>query len=455
MITGSDSQKIGAWAWALQLTVLLGVYAIPAQSRDSGPPNVDDSWHLTFQSEFEIPGTSRKHSSYSIEEFDRVAPTSDNAKWEFRYGPNKQAYAVESNAFVAMLKNEGLSALILRTSQSQSQNENYSNPMRTGYIRTRNYENTGPDNKVRFKQRFGYFEARMKLNSSPGQWGAFWMMPTSSIWCADGSGRDGTEIDVVEGFPVNAQSASKRNQSVNMAIHYDGYAEYHKKQNLSFPTAKHKKQFSDFDSTEFHVYGFLWTPDKYVWYVDGVPVHEINDPDLISQVPNYLKLSTEVADWSGKINPAQLPADTVVDWVRVWQTKRMAQGNPFIFEVEASNTDISETTRILRMKTGKWCVNNVAQSLEDNPGRVSTPVPTPVDARQIGIRVWNDSDDTNNLRLILDGVEVRSWKDINPDNLFILKHDIQTRIAKQIEVVWSGDLMVDQIYVVPQRPFYE
>ena len=51
----------------------------------------------------------------------------------------------------------------------------------------------------------------------------------------------------------------------------------------------------DFDATEdFHTYGFLWTAEKIVWYVDGVPVHSATKD--IPTTPGKIMMNT----WNGK-----------------------------------------------------------------------------------------------------------------------------------------------------------
>lgn len=451
-MAGQNVLRFGPKAIILQIVIIAAACSGPAQRATAGPPDIGEAWTMTFESEFEKPATASSQQSFGIENYDVLAPNSDNAKWEYRKGPNKQAYAVEGNAFITELDERAESVLVLRTSEDDSGDGNFSNPMRTGYVRTRNYENTGPDEEMRFSQRYGYFEARMILDTSPGQWGAFWLMPFRSIWCADSSGRDGTEIDIVEGYPRNASSSRDRNKSVNFAIHYDGYRAFHQKEIQPFPADDQRRNFPSFDASEFHTYGLLWTPDKYVWYVDGYPVHEINDPDQIAQVPKYIKLSTEVAPWSGQLNSQNFPADTMVDWVRVWQTDRLAKGNPYIFEAEDARVQRAPEVETKFMKAGTWCNSVFAKTDASQTGRMTIPLSKPVHTNQIGIRVSNPKDASSQLELFIDGERQIAWKEIDLDQLFILKHDFDAVISNEIEIVWSGEIAIDQIYLVPSSP---
>lgn len=454
-----DLRYLGAKSSIVFIALL--VAACNSQTSDadarasSGPPSIDQEWYLTFESDFDLPASSSENSFALIEEYDRLAPDTDEAKWEYRHGPRKKAYTVENNAFVTKLPDEDTTALVLRTSEDTETTDEFSNPFRTGFVRTRNYENTGPDDQMRFAQRFGYFEARMSLNSAPGQWGAFWLMPFRSTWCADSSGRDGTEIDIVEGYPKNPGSNKNRSKTINFAIHYDGYRAFQKSEIQAFPVGAHKSKFRDFDTSNFHTYGFLWTPEKYVWFVDGTPVYEINDPDQISQVPKFLKLSTEVAPWSGQLDPKMLPADTIVDWVRVWQTDTLAAGNPFIFEAEDKNrVNRTKETYTKRMTAGTWCQGVFVKAKVNETGRIVIPLETDTDFREVGIRVSNPRDKSSNLKLYLDGKLEKSWKAVDLDFIFVLKHDLTAKTFKEIELVWDGSIAIDQVYLVPSETHF-
>jgi hypothetical protein len=54
-----------------------------------------------------------------------------------------------------------------------------------------------------------------------------------------------------------------------------------------------------------------------VFYVDGKQVWRTRSGG-VCQVPLYLKWSTEIGPWAGDITKAELPDDTVVDYVRVF-----------------------------------------------------------------------------------------------------------------------------------------
>ena len=68
----------------------------------------------------------------------------------------------------------------------------------------------------------------------------------------------------------------------------------------------------------FHDYALLWTPEEYVFYVDGKEVWRTKAGG-VSQVPEFLKLTEEIGKWGGDITKAQLPDYFEVDYVRVYE----------------------------------------------------------------------------------------------------------------------------------------
>ena len=138
----------------------------------------------------------------------------------------------------------------------------------------------------------------------PGHWAAFWMMCPGVNRVGD-EGRDGTEIDIVE-MPW-------RDGKVTMNLHWDGYGKAHKSAGTNFTRPELAEGFHD--------YGLLWTPEQYVFYVDG---HEVwrSKAGGVSQVPEYLKLTEEIGSWGGDIKKADLPDYFEVDYVRVYELTR-------------------------------------------------------------------------------------------------------------------------------------
>jgi len=152
----------------------------------------------------------------------------------------------------------------------------------------------------KFEHRFGYYVARCKMPKQPGHWPAFWIMG-SGVGRVGDEGRDGTEIDIVE-IPW-------RDGKVTFNLHWDGYGKDHKSAgaNTTLPAL----------IEGFHDYALLWTPEEYVFYVDGKEVWRTRAGG-VCQAPEYLKLTEEIGKWGGDIAAAELPDFFEVDYVRVY-----------------------------------------------------------------------------------------------------------------------------------------
>lgn len=178
--------------------------------------------------------------------------------------------------------------------------------IRTSFIGDR-YWGAAVETKGKFEIDSGYFEARVKLQKQPGHWGAFWLF-TPSVQTVGNDGRDGTEIDIFESAYIGAGQ-----DTLNVALHYDGYGTYHQKSN----TRVTKKGFTD---GNWHIFGMEWKKNQpYRFYYDGQLVWE-TDFGGISQVKQHIILSDEVGAWDGKqdIRKAILPDYMLVDYVRVY-----------------------------------------------------------------------------------------------------------------------------------------
>jgi beta-glucanase (GH16 family) len=188
----------------------------------------------------------------------------------------------------------------------------------TGYIST----------KGKFEATHGYFEARIRFNSSPGQWGAFWLLsPTVGRPVGDPA-TAGTEIDVVE-HRARGNKGDDVSDLLAMNLHWDGYkpgTHKHAGHSTRVPAGEPSLQ------GEWHTYALLWTPEAYTFYLDGV--EQWKTREAVSGRSEFLLLTCEIEDksWAGNI-----PADGYgsrstsrttmeVDWVRVWQEPALGKG---------------------------------------------------------------------------------------------------------------------------------
>lgn len=165
-----------------------------------------------------------------------------------------------------------------------------------------------------FSQAFGYFEARVKAPRCKGMWSAFWLQ-TQGVNRVGDKGVDGTEIDIYESSFFDTD----RNKSGH-ALHYDGYGWRHRCRDVIVDAGT--------DLYEgFHTYALKWTPEEYVFYVDGVATWA-SDFGGVSAVPEYLRLTCEIrgdivgpyGQKLGDFAPDDgTSAEFIIDYVKVYQ----------------------------------------------------------------------------------------------------------------------------------------
>ncbi len=203
----------------------------------------------------------------------------DPSKWEV-LGDYKRrdGYWVKADSYL-----DGQGNLILRT---RKDGDRYT----CGAVRT----------KDRLEHRYGYWVCRCQFPKQPGHWPAFWMMADGVGKVGDG-GRDGTEIDIME--------KPWRDDRTTQNLHWDGYGKDHKSAGLQFSVPGLREGF--------HTFGLYWTPEEYVFYVDGLESWRTGAGG-VSQVPEWAKLTEEIGTWGGDIAQASLPDYFTVDYVRVY-----------------------------------------------------------------------------------------------------------------------------------------
>ncbi len=174
----------------------------------------------------------------------------------------------------------------------------------------------------KFEQTYGYFECRCILPKASGMWSAFWLM-NEGVFNVDGSGQDGTEIDVFESMYYKDVKWGF-GDAVSSNIHYDGYEDAHVSDTAG-------KWFANDPYEQFNTYGLEWNKNEYIFYINGVETNRLSTGG-VSQNPEYLLLSCEVSGSDGipttktggvgkmSMNPGEV-AEFIVDYVRVYQYK--------------------------------------------------------------------------------------------------------------------------------------
>jgi beta-glucanase (GH16 family) len=172
------------------------------------------------------------------------------------------------------------------------------------------------DSYGKWTQRYGYYEVRVKMPAVPSMFPAFWLMPERgpSSWpkhqrtdTKDG----GMEFDVFEGQSMWGPYRT------TFGTHWDSYVKYHK----SAGTSMH---YNLPDKDGFLTIGMLWTPGHVSVYSQGRKGGSWDSP-RVGSVQSYLIFDLLPGGFEyDPLDPATLPADLVIDYVRVWQRKDLA-----------------------------------------------------------------------------------------------------------------------------------
>lgn len=169
-----------------------------------------------------------------------------------------------------------------------------------------------------YESKYGYYEVRCKLPKAYGIWSAFWLMPGGGLMGQENADAKlyGAEIDVFEApaYPYDL---------VQQTLHAGGYGDNHVgATNLKWLVTSYSNLYD-----EFHTYGVYWTPDIYIFFVDGQEVWKTSMNDNVSRVDEYMILSVEIGG-------------NVVDGVPV---PGSAWGNPMFKSPDCDANDWSES----------------------------------------------------------------------------------------------------------------
>jgi hypothetical protein len=162
----------------------------------------------------------------------------------------------------------------------------------TSGIETRRETADGYDNV--FEQAYGFFEAEVQVPTGTGMWSAFWLQSDGTNKVGN-YGRDGSEIDIYESSFLQDRNRRLAENDLSSctghAIHYDAGKTYESAFYRSYgkvPTLKGIDLYSG-----YHKYALLWTPNEYVFFVDGIPTWATSYGG-VSQVAEVLRLTVEI-----------------------------------------------------------------------------------------------------------------------------------------------------------------
>ena len=141
-----------------------------------------------------------------------------------------------------------------------------------------------------FRQKYGRFEAKIRLNHAHPLTHSFWMVSEKNV----------PQIDIL-------RYHDKSSKKLNMG--------YHVSENGSFKNITSDVTGVNF-SDGFYIYTLEWSPGKLVWKINGETVKEVT-----SNVPDeemYLVFSSHLLEDKA---PENLPTSMDIDWVRCYRLK--------------------------------------------------------------------------------------------------------------------------------------
>lgn len=162
--------------------------------------------------------------------------------------------------------------------------------------------------KGKFDQKYGRFEARMKLPWGQGMWPAFWLLGAdfdTAGWPHCG------EIDIME-------NRGAEPTKVSGTVHGPGYS-------AGNSVGKEFSLTDDRFDTGFHIFGIEWGEDYINYYVDDVLYNQITPADVngewVFDQPFFIIINLAVGgNFGGPPNDATVfPQEMLVDYIRIYQ----------------------------------------------------------------------------------------------------------------------------------------
>jgi len=298
------------------------------QGWDLSVPVLDENgWYMVFEDDFD--GSALNENIHFGESYSGSreiwTPSPHAIRWESNDKDKPEQACWWCDAMVEV--KDGNAVIHSRYEDNHScdgdcpQSGRFTSGIETRRINGDNNNNKGTDDELLFSQAFGYFECRVKIPESKGLWSAFWLQSSNQRKIGN-KGKDGTEIDVYESAFINSDEPK-----MGHALLWDGYGSRGKvdgyignlNQNL-------------YDG--YHTYALKWTPEYYVFYIDGQATWASDGGD-VSRVPEFLRLTVEIDAGDGwgphgqKIgqfshNNAD-NKDFLIDYVKVWQNENYEQ----------------------------------------------------------------------------------------------------------------------------------
>jgi beta-glucanase (GH16 family) len=231
------------------------------------------------------------------DEFEGVAV--DRSRWNIISGERRSALMTADAVTVR-------NGVLTVTTYTEANGEH-----RTGFLET---DGT-------FYTTYGYFEARIRFNDSPGSWCAFWLDTPTDSRPPNDPARAGAEIDIVEHRVTDQGGWTELTDMIGMNVHWDRETATPK----STPHLAEAPPGVAPLQGQWHTYGVHWTSTGYTFYVDRIPIWTTQIG--VSRRSQFIRLTCEVEDlsWAGNVPRGGYGSRTTsvtrmdVDYVRVWQ----------------------------------------------------------------------------------------------------------------------------------------
>lgn len=253
--------------FALLPFMILMVFGCNAQS---------DGWTLVWEENFDTPG--------KIDPADWSKIPRGHSDWNNYMSDREELYDVRDGNLI-------LRGIVNPDTESDDV------PYITGGIYTKDKKGFGQ----------GKIEIRAKLGNARGAWPAFWLLPfDNSQWPSGG------EIDIME--RLNSDTIAY--QTVHTHYTYD----------LGIEENPPHGSTGKINNQDYNIYSVELYPDSLVFAINGN--HTFTYPrietDKEGQFPFdrdfYLLLDMQLeGKWVGKADPADLPVEMLIDWVRFYK----------------------------------------------------------------------------------------------------------------------------------------
>ncbi|TSJ42308.1 glycoside hydrolase family 16 protein [Fluviicola chungangensis] len=198
--------------------------------------------------------------------------------------------------------------------------------------------------------KYGYFEIRTQLDSYGDKYmPAFWVWNSNNCNCPGTcSGGWVDEIDFFEVFCDFQQLTSNFHIKDGSCTEITGFLNSFSQASLA---------------TNFHTYGYEWTPNKVIFYLDGVAYREVYDP----LVPDHaLKLLVQLGMRQG-YSTVTIPGFMRTDYVKVYDLKMDCSTDEVITNLNSgtyNNYSVKKTITVNGTST-VYSANNVTLRAQD------------------------------------------------------------------------------------------